>query len=723
LPSVLTPADVILRETVAPFPSSIFPQTARRFSGLRALLETMDRESDFAQITHAMRTVEGGYDNVDLENLHFPVEDSPEVSIIIPAHNNVKVTYLALCSLLIAPSKARFEVIVVDDASSDETAHLEEIVSGITVIHNETSQRFIRACNAGAKVARGEYIVLLNNDVEVTMGWLDELMAAFDRFENVGLAGAKLVYPNGRLQDGGGIIWNSGNPSNYGKGENPEDPRFCYARQADYLCGAAMMVPKTVWDELGGLSAYLEPMYFEDTDFAFKVREAGFKTWFVPSSVVYHYEGMTSGNDVTKGAKRFQEINRPKFKERWADAFSSFGPEGEEPDLEKDRGIQGRVLFVDYTTPRPDRDAGSYAALQEIRLVQALGYKVSFLPTNLGHLGKYTEDLQKIGVEMIYAPFFLSVQEYLAEHAADFDAIYVTRYYVAKEVLPTVRSYAPNAKVLFNNADLHFLRELRSARVEDDEEKLAAALRTRDQEMEIIGKVDVVLSYSSSEHAVIEAFSDGAARIVRTPWVVEVPAKTAPLAGRHGLSFLGSFNHHPNEEGIVWFTNQVMPMVAAKIPDVGLSIYGSNMKDSLRDLASEHVNPVGYVDDLAQAFDPHRIFIAPLLSGAGIKGKVIEALARGVPCVLSPLAAEGIGLRNGLDCFIARTPDEWLEAIQKLNSDDRVWHEMSNRARDYMAEAFSFERGKAAMHEAFEAAGILPQEISVAQARKVEFRH
>jgi len=383
LPRILTPAELIQRESSAPFAPTLFPQSAHRYASLKARLDI--ENTDFRQISHALSVLEGGYEKVTLDLLEFPEIEMPDVSVVIPAHNKIEVTYLALCSLLLAHNAASFEVIVVDDASTDETAKLETFVSGIRVIHNETPQRFIRSCNAGAEAARGRFIALLNNDVEVTSGWLDELIAAFDRFDNVGLAGAKLVYPNGELQDAGGIIWGNGNPWNYGNRQNPDEPRFSYARQADYLSGAALLIPSRVWTEVGGLSSYLEPMYFEDTDLAFKVREAGYSTWFVPASVIYHYEGMTSGTDVSTGFKKFQEVNRPKFKRRWSKAFANRGPEGENPDLEKDRGIVGRVLFIDYTTPRGNQDAGSYAAIQEIRLVQSLGYKVSFLPMNMAH--------------------------------------------------------------------------------------------------------------------------------------------------------------------------------------------------------------------------------------------------------------------------------------------------------------------------------------------------
>lgn len=704
-PSIITPAEIMLRETPAPYASSLFAQTPRRFAALRSIMAHADEGVDMAQVAYAMSVVEEGYDNVKLKPLTFNRPDKPDVSIIIPAHNKVEVTYLALCSLLATYNKASFEVIVVDDASTDETATLETIVSGITVLHNEEPQRFIRACNRGGEAAKGEYIVLLNNDVEVTNLWLDELIAAFDRFDNVGLAGSKLLYPNGTLQDAGGIIWGTGNPWNYGNGQNPEDPRYSYARQADYLSGAAMMVPTKLWRALGGLSSDLEPMYFEDTDFAFKVRDAGYTTWFVPASVVYHYEGMTSGTDVTTGYKKYQEVNRPKFKRKWARAFQAFGKEGHRPDLEKDRGIVGRVLFIDYSIPREDQDAGSYAAIQEIKLVQSLGYKVSFLPNNLAHLGSYTEALQKMGVEVIYSPFYLNQAEYLSQHAADFDAFYITRYYVAKDVLTQVRAAVPDAKILFNNADLHFLREIRAARAGNDAIMLEKARATRTEEMAIINSVDVVLSYNDVEHSVIQAYSDGAANVVKCPWVVDIPKQTPKLAGRTGLSFLGSFRHHPNAEGVKWFVRDVLPELAgrAKTPP-HLTIYGSGMTPEIKALASDLVDPVGFVQDIADAYDSHRVFVAPLRSGAGIKGKVLSALAHGIPCVLTPTAAEGIGLRHGHDCFIAETPTQWAEAISRLMAEDELWTQMSNHAQSYMRDAFSFERGRKQMREAFEAA-------------------
>ncbi|WP_136444161.1 glycosyltransferase [Pacificoceanicola onchidii] len=705
-PRQLTPVPVLQHEGAKAIGSDLFPQSPLRFKALRAHMKAGTPTEEMAQLSMALEALERGYEKLSMKPLKFPEVENPDVSIVIPAHNKVKVTYAGLCALLLAWNKASFEVILVDDASTDETATIEELVSGITVIHNEEPMRFIRACNAGVARAKGKYVVLLNNDTEPTVGWLDALIDGFDRFPNVGLVGSKLLYPDGTLQEAGGIIWGSGDPWNYGNRQNPHEPRFSYARQADYLSGAAVMTTREIWEEVGGLSSYLEPMYFEDTDLSFKVRDAGYTTWFIPSSVVYHYEGMTSGTSTSSGFKRFQEVNRPKFKRRWAAAYANFSKVGTAPDLEKDRGIAGRVLFVDYTTPTPDQSAGSYAALQEIRLVQSLGYKITFLPENLAHLGGYTEELQNMGVEVILSPFYRSIDEFLAERGAEFDAFYITRYHVVNSVVSQIRAANPQAPILMNNADLHYLRLLRKAVAEQDENQKEAARAVQAEEFSAMRSVDAVLSYNEMEHSVIEAQSEGAIKVLPCPWVLDLPDTVPPRDGRKGISFLGGFQHHPNVEGVEWFAKSVMSRLANSRPEITLSIYGSRMGADVEALEAPNVAPIGFVEEIEDAYDQHMVFVAPLLSGAGIKGKVLSALASGIPCVLSPLAAEGIGLLHGRDCLIAKTPEEWEESITRLYDDPELWQKLVTNARDLAALRFSFEVGQEQMRDAFEAIGL-----------------
>lgn len=711
LPSVVTPLSLRQVEATPPRIPQTAPQSQYRYAALKAQITRMNAVqapgTEFAQISHALATVEQGHSNVRLEPISFPECLDPKVSVIIPAHNQISATYLALCALLLAPNKTEYEVIVVDDGSSDETRDIADFVSGIRVLRHDSPERFIRACNRGAEMARGDYLVFLNNDTEVTTGWIDALVAGFDRGDSkVGATGARLIAPDGRLTEAGGIVWDSGNPWNYGRGENPYDPRFSYARRVDYLSGAALMVDRRAWDIVGGFSRYLDPMYFEDTDLAFKLRDTGFECWYIPAATVFHWEGVTAGRSEASGLKAYQAVNRPKFQRRWAAALAGQPPEHCNPDLAKDRDSVGRILFVDETTPRPDMDAGSYAAVQEMRLVQSMGYKVSFLPRNMAHMGGYSEALQDQGIELIHAPFFHSPADVLRQRGGEFDAIYLTRHYVARDILDPIQTYAPKARILFNNADLHFLREFRAALVQGDDTLTAQARQTRDQEIAVMRRADLILSYNPAEHPLIETSTEGAVPVMTCPWVVAPISESPGTARRTGLSFLGGFQHRPNGEGITWFARDVMPGLCADLPGLALYIYGSRMTDDIRALASPAIHPVGYLPEIRRGFDPHRIFIAPLLSGAGIKGKVLAAMAHGIPCVLSPVAAEGIGLRHGQDCLIAQTPDDWRNAIHQLCVDDQKWDAMRRAAQSYLDQAFSFDRGRDRMRAAFTRIGL-----------------
>lgn len=707
IPAQLTPYTTVQNLNRRPLPSQLAPQGAKRYAALQAVLASGPTAEDALEIAHAHMVLGIGFNRLradDYKPLRFPRHEAPDVSVVIPAHNKFAVTYACLCALRIARCEATFEVVLVDDASSDETATVETWVSGLTVVRNAEPLRFLAACNAGVAASRGRYVALLNNDTEPTLGWLDALIEPFARFDRVGLTGAMLLYPDNRVQEAGGVVWASGNPMNYGRGQLPTDPRFRYVREVDYVSGAAMLTTRDIWDELGGLSDYLAPMYFEDTDFAFKIRESGRRVMYAPHACVYHYEGQTAGTDVTRGFKAYQEVNRPKFKARWAEAFRSFGPEGGNADIEKDRGVVGRVLVIDKAVPQADRDAGSYATLQEMRLLQSLGFKVTFLPYSLSNLGAYVDDLERQGIETIVPPYYLSPVEYIEENGSLFDAVYVYRYTVARRLLDFLRQFAPQARIILMNADIHFLREIRMARQTGDAEALTRAAATRKAELDVVRRVDLVLSYTEVEHAVLMSHVEDVA-VARCPWVAETVTQVPSFGARGGVMFLGNFRHPPNLDAVRWFLENVWPQLKGGRSG-GFHIYGSGLQSV--DIAFEGpgVHRHGYVERVDDAHAKHRVFAAPIWAGAGIKGKVVGALAAGVPCVLSPLAAEGMAVRPGVECLIAETPQEWCEAISRLHEDEAIWREMSAAGRAFVQRTYSFAGAREAMRTIFEGIGL-----------------
>ncbi len=617
--------------------------------------------------------------------------ECPDVSIVIPVHNKFELTYHCIASLILSHNEANYEVIVVDDCSTDITTKISQIVGNVRVIVNETNLGFLRNCNKAVSQANGEYVVLLNNDTEVGNKWLDEMIDVFRRFDKVGAVGAKLLYPNGKLQEAGGIIWDNGDPWNLGRDGNPYDPEWNYVRQCDYLSGAALMLPIKIWNEVGGLSDEFAPAYYEDTDLAFKIRNAGYRTVYTPHAEVIHFEGMSHGRDTSSGFKKYQAINRPKFAAKWGDAFTNNGRIGVDLWRNKDRGIRYRALVIDYATPEPDKNAGAYAAVQEMRLLQAHGFKLTFIPENLAHFGHYTIALQKMGVECLHAPFVTSINETLERRGHEFDLVFITRYDVADRHIDAIRQHT-NAKVLFNNADLHFLRELRMA-LANGEKDLSGPLATRDRELALMRKVDAILSYNETEHAVIASHNLREDNIFKCPWVINAGGHRTPFEKRSGIAFLGGYKHLPNVEAVEFFVSKVMPHLRARSEKIKFYVYGSHMPESFKMLESDDVILKGYVENLDDIFETCRIFVAPLRSGAGIKGKVLDAMSYGIPSVLSRIAAESTGLIHGQSTFIANDPEEWAMRVIDIYTNKVRWTEFSEANLSIAKENYSIDNG------------------------------
>lgn len=700
LESVLTPWEHIGGSFANKNFSAIPKISAYRYRALQSHIRNLDPGTqDVENLKHVQQAhdivTEGLEKRKHYKKLTLPAVENPDVSIILPVHNAFEYTYNCIASLILSYNKHSYEVILVDDKSNDKTVDITEYVENLTVVQNEKNLGFLRTAEKGTTKAKSDYLIFLNNDTEATTGWIDSLVEAFESFENVGMAGSKLIYPNGDLQEAGGLVWGNGKPWNIGNGANAEDPNFNYVRQADYVSGAAMMVSREVWETVGGFSKEFIPAYYEDTDLAFKIREHGFKTLYVPSSVVIHYEGMSNGRDLDSGYKRYQTVNAPLFRKKWRHAYRNHGVYGKNIDLEVDRDMDFRVLMVDHSTPTPDRDAGSYAAVQEMRLLQELGCKITFVPNNMAHMGKYTTALQNQGVECIYAPFARNVGEVLRDRGHEFDFIYITRYNVAEDILECVREFT-KAKVVLNNADLHFLREMRAA-AEDDEFEIASAMNTRHRELAVMEDVDAILSYNDTEHSVISSHTFESNKIFKCPWVLSEKQLSVPFKDRQGIAFLGGFNHLPNREAVDYFVKEVMPLIRQRSPEIVFNVYGSGVTDEIEALEADDIHIKGFVESLDTVFDECRIFVAPLLSGAGIKGKVLESISYQVPCVLSPIAAESTGLVHDLNCKIPQTPLQWAESIVALYNDEAEWTRLSQKASELVEERYSVKHGLDAM--------------------------
>lgn len=619
------------------------------------------------------------------------------VSIVIPVLNNAAVTHACLAALAAHTPAGRFEVIVVDNASDDETRRMLGRVKGLHVIANDANAGFVDACNQGAAAARGEFVLFLNNDTSVLPDWLEPLLRTLADHPSAGAVGARLLFPDGRLQEAGNIIWSDGAGWNYGKFEDPEAPEYGYVREVDYCSGACLLVRRELFARLGGFDRRYAPAYYEDTDFCFRLREHGYTVLYQPASRIVHLEGATAGRDEATGFKRHQAVNRETFLERHAAALALQPPH--DPALlrrARDRRPGLRILVIDHMVPHHDQDSGSLRMATILRILTELGHAVSFLPDNLARVEPYTSELQQMGIEVLYGP--MSSSRWITAHAATFDVVVLCRAYFAARHLPAVQGVDPRPVLIFDTVDLHHLREERQAALERDERLAAAAARTREVELAVTQACDRVWVTSPHEADVLRGFAVQRP-IDLVPNVHEVRPATPGFESRRHLLFIGGFAHPPNVDAVVFFVSEVLPQVLRTMPDVHLQVVGSHVPPAIERLASAHVHILGYVPDAAPVFDSCRLSVAPLRYGAGVKGKITQSLAWGLPVVTTPIGAEGLGLVDREHAMIAADAAEMAAKIVEAYRDDVLWRRLAAQGRAHLQATLGYDAVRATIEE------------------------
>ena len=631
--------------------------------------------------------------------LEFAEVLEPTVSVVIPVYNHARVTYRCLQSLWKNSSTNSLEVIVVDDCSTDETPVLLERMKGIRVVRNEKNSGFILSCNAGAAAARGEYIWFLNNDTILTSGSLDVLVGTFLDFPDAGLVGSKLIYPDGKLQEAGGIIWQDASGCNYGRGDDPEKPEYSYLRDVDWCSGASIMIPNFLFHELGGFDRRYLPAYYEDVDLAFTVRKAGKRVLLQPLSRIVHAEGVSSGTDIREGVKSFQQINKAKFYQKWKDTLARQGSSGVNRSWKKDRYAKRRILMIDASTPTPDRDAGSTVVFRYMKIFSSLSSKTTFIPADdFLYRDPYTPNLQSIGVECLYAPHVVDVETHLREHGSEYDIVILFRFQVAAKYIDVVREHCARAVVIFNPIDLDYLREERQAIVESSAELAQHAMQTKTLELETVRKADGTIVASEAECEILNREIPGA-NATTIPVVFSVKGNHAPFDERRDVFFLGSYQHKPNVDAVIYFVRSIWPLVRQKLPEAKFYVLGSNATQEILALATDDVVVVGYVEDLSDYLDRCRMSVVPLRYGAGMEGKIGTSMSYGVPCVATSIAVEGLGLKQGENILVGDTPENFAQEVVTLYTDKRLWDHLSISGMSFVEAHWSIQVGERKLTE------------------------
>jgi glycosyltransferase involved in cell wall biosynthesis len=351
-----------------------------------------------------------------------------------------------------------------------------------------------------------------------------------------------------------------------------------------------------------------------------------------------------------------------------------------------------RALVIDDHVPTADQDAGSVAILSHMRALRTLGYAVTFVASDgLADPAGLAALASAEGVEACGAPDYSCVEDVLCRQAGGFDLIYLHRITNAEPYLPLARRRCPAAHVVYSVADLHHLRLARQAQWDKRPELLAVSARTAEAEFMAARRADSVVTHSTFEAETLRRVV-GRGKVHVAPFAVPLRDRGKAFDQRSGLAFIGGCAHEPNADAVHHLASAIMPLVWRKDPSLVCKIVGHGWTGAVVQGLDARIEIVGAVEDLGALLDGARLTVAPLRFGAGIKGKVLESFGAGVPCVMTPIAAEGLPLSEALQGLVADDPAAFAALILRMHADREANESLGRECSELIAREYSAER-------------------------------
>jgi glycosyltransferase involved in cell wall biosynthesis len=351
-----------------------------------------------------------------------------------------------------------------------------------------------------------------------------------------------------------------------------------------------------------------------------------------------------------------------------------------------------KILVVHGEVPMWDRNSLSVRLRNLLAVMAGDGHAVTLLARSAPpDQEPYARELEAVGIAVVRGDpvraaearwpvtgEVLDLETFLG--GSGWDVAWLSEVRCTEQYAPLVRAYAPCARIVSDTGDVAWVREHRGAVLSQNRDALEAAQRTRAREEAAYRAADALVAVSAEDAAALGELAPGVSTAVISN-IHEPVAPGPPFADRDGLVFVGSFGHAPNVDAMIHFRAEIWPLIRAAMSSVTLSIIGPWAPPAITALAGDGITVTGWVPDLRPHIDAARVAIAPLRFGAGVKGKVGEALAAGLPVVGTEIAFEGMDLEHGRHVLQADDPRAFADAVVRLHTDGRLWAALAEAGR------------------------------------------
>jgi glycosyltransferase involved in cell wall biosynthesis len=462
----------------------------------------------------------------------------------------------------------------------------------------------------------------------------------------------------------------------HGHGLAERTPPFDVARDVGYVSGACLAIRRELWWDLGGFDPRYAPAYYEDTDLCLAARLRGWRIRWTPDARVIHLGGQSYGRTSAR-KDALLESSRHAFRAKWGRELERLASDGwHGPVLPlAPAATRGALVVVERHCVRADLDGGSVHLVQVLRELVRDRWEIAYLPLDRDLRSEAAESLRRMGIRVVAD----------AGHAATVldrapTAIIVRRPdSLGSLVLELVQRW-PAAALVYDTVDLHEDRlRMEAERRGDGADRVARV--TAAVERAGLVAADLVVAVSEEEAAVVAERVPGATVVVAPP-SFPLTADVAPRAGRTGMLLLGSYRHPPNIDAARRLATRVLPLVRAERPAAFATLAGTYPPMDLLVLRDRHgVAVPGYVADLDALHHAHVACVAPLEWGAGANGKLIAAMAAGLPVVTTTFGAIGLAARDGEHLLVADSDADLAAAYLRLEVDDDLWSRLSAGGR------------------------------------------